>query len=147
MAHADDLPHELSAYLRKDPLAAHLGIEIEEIRPGYARARMIVRAETLNALGVAHGGATMSLADTVFAAASNSHGRQALAIDLHTEFLSAGALGEVLVGVAEELHLTRRMAVYRVSVVAESDGRRVAEVLARVYRRDDPLPGAEVGSS
>ncbi|MDQ3053184.1 MAG: hotdog fold thioesterase [Actinomycetota bacterium] len=144
MAHgnapADDLPPALSEYLRNDPLAAHLGIAVDEIRLGYARARMTVRAEILNAHGVAHGGATMSLADTVFAAASNSYGRQSLAVDLHTEFLSAGALGEVLVAVAEELHLTRRMAVYRVSVVVESDGRRVAEVLARVYRRDDPLP-------
>jgi len=140
MAHADDLPHELSEYLRKDPLAAHLGIEILEIRPGYAWACMTVREETLNAHGVAHGGATMSLADTAFAAAANSHGKQSLAVDLHTEFLSAGALGEVLLSEAEELSLTRRMAVYRVSVLAESDGRRVAEVLARVYRRDDPLP-------
>lgn len=140
MAHADDLSHALSEYLRNDPLAAHLGIEVEEIRLGYARARMTVRAESLNAHGVAHGGATMALTDTVFAAASNSHGRQALAVDLHTEFLSAGMLGEVLISEAEELSLTRRMAVYRVSVSCESDGRRVAEALARVYRRDDPLP-------
>jgi len=67
MALPDDLPHALSEYLRKDPLAAHLGI------------------------------------------------------------------------VAEELSLTQRMAVYRVSVIAESDSRRVTEVLARVYRRDHPL--------
>jgi len=139
MAQPDDVPHQLSAYLRNDPLAAHLGIEVEQIKLGYARARMVVRAETLNAHGVAHGGATMALADTVFAAAANSHGKQALAVDLHTEFLSAGALGDVLVAEAEELSLTRRMAVYRVSVIAESDGRRVAEVLARVYRRDVPV--------
>lgn len=137
---ADDLAPALSAYLRNDPLAAHLGIVIEEIRLGYARARMTVRAETLNAHGVAHGGATMTLADTVLAAASNSHGRQALAVYMHTEFLSAGTLGEELVAEAEELNRTKRMAVYRIGVVTESDGRRVAEVLARVYRRDDPLP-------
>lgn len=140
MAPADELPHTLSEYLRNDPLAAHLGIVVEEIRPGYARARMSVRPESLNAHGVAHGGATMSLADTVFAAASNSHGRQALAVDMHTEFLSAGVLGDILIGQAEELSRTRRMAVYRIGVVAESDGRRVAEMLARVYRKDDPLP-------
>ncbi|CAN5348456.1 hypothetical protein BH24ACT9_BH24ACT9_09140 [soil metagenome] len=28
----------------------------------------------------------------------------------------------------------------RPGVIAESDGRSVAEMLARVYRRDDPLP-------
>lgn len=140
MAHVDDLPLELSEYLRNDPMAAHLGIEIDEIRPGYARGRMTVRAETLNCHGVAHGGATMTLADSVFAAASNSHGRQALAVDMHTEFLSAGQLGDVLICRAEELSCTRRMAVYRVSVAAEAEQRPVAEVLARVYRRDAGVP-------
>lgn len=140
MAHGDDLPDDLSAYLRNDPFADILGIEIEEIRPGYARARMTVGSRTLNAHGLAHGGATMGLADTVFAAASNSHGRQAVAVDLHTEFLSAATEGDVLVGEAVELSLTRRMAVYRVSVRTRSDDRLVAEVLARAYRRDDPLP-------
>ncbi len=121
-------------------MAAHLGIEVEEIRPGYARGRMPVSAHTLNFHGVAHGGATMALADTLFAAASNSHGTKALAVDMHTEFLSAGMLGDVLVCQAEELSRTARMAVYRVSVVAESDQRRVAEMLARAYRRDVDLP-------
>jgi len=140
MDHADDLPPALSEYLRADPMAAHLGIEIEEIRPGYARGRMTVAAQTLNFHGVAHGGATMTLADTVFAAACNSYGRQALAVDIHTEFLSAGLRDDVLVCQAEELSRTHRMAVYRLSVVAEADGRPVAEMLARAYRRDIALP-------
>ena len=140
MDHADDLPLPLSEYLRQDPMAAHLGITIEEIRAGYARGRMTVGPEQLNFHGVAHGGATFTLADTVFAAACNSHGRQALAVDVHTEFLAAGQLGDVLVCEAEELSRTHRMGVYRLSVVAESDGRRVAEMLARAYRRDVELP-------
>lgn len=140
MDHADDLPHALSAYLRKDPMAAHLGITVEEIRAGYARGRMTVGPEHLNFHGVAHGGATITLADTVFAAASNSHGRQALAVDIHTEFLSAGQLGDVLICEAEELSRTHRMAVYRLRVVVESDDRPMAELLARAYRRDVELP-------
>ena len=140
MAHADDLPLALSEYLRKDAMASHLGIEIEEIRAGYARGRMTVGPANLNFHGVAHGGATFALADTVFAAACNSHGRQALAVDVHTEFLSAGQLGDILVCEAEELSRTHRMAVYRLRVIAEADGRPIAELLARSYRRDVELP-------
>lgn len=139
MDHADDLPSALSEYLRQDPLAAQLGIEIEEIRAGYARGRATVGAGHLNFHGVAHGGAMFTLADTLFAAACNSHGRQALAVDVHSEFFSAVQLGEVLVCEAEELSRTRRMGVYRLCVVAQSDGRPVAEMLARAYPRDVEL--------
>lgn len=142
MDHPDDPPVPLSKYVRNDPMADHLGIEVVEIRAGCARGRMKVRPENLNAHGVAHGGTTMTLADTVFAAPSNSYGRQALAVDLHTEFLSAGVLDDVLACEAVELSSTHRMAVYRLTLVAEAeaDGRPAAAILARAYRRDQAGP-------
>src|ERR1700709_843059 len=79
--------------LAADPLALHLGIALEEVRPGYARASMTVGPQLLNAVGTAHGGATMALLDVVHGAGSNSHGTVAVAQDVHTEFLSAGRPG------------------------------------------------------
>ena len=38
----DDVSAELFARLAADPLAAHLGITLTEVRPGYARATMTV---------------------------------------------------------------------------------------------------------
>ena len=70
----DDVSAELFARLAADPLAAHLGITLTEVRPGYARATMTVAPSHLNAVGTAHGGATMALLDVVHAAVSNSHG-------------------------------------------------------------------------
>ena len=90
----DDVPAELFRRLAADPLAAHLGITLDEIRPGYARASMTVTRTHLNAVGTAHGGATMALLDVVHAAVSNSHGTVAVAQDVHTEFLDAGRPGE-----------------------------------------------------
>ena len=49
-----DVPADLLARLSADPLAAHLGITLEQVRPGYARAAMTVvesrrgRAEALS---------------------------------------------------------------------------------------------------
>src|ERR1700709_512807 len=86
----------LLARLAADPLAAHLGITLEQVRPGYARAAMTVGPELLNSGGTAHGGATMALLDVVHAAVSNSHGTVAVAQDVHTEFLTAGEPGERL---------------------------------------------------
>src|SRR3954468_16643433 len=137
----DDVAAELFARLAADPLAGHLGITLEQIRPGYARASMTVAPQLLNAVGTAHGGATMALLDVVHAAVSNSHGTVAVAQDVHTEFLAAGAAGDRLVAEGVEVHRSRRTAVYRIEARAQ-DGRLVATALARVFRTDRPWDGS-----
>jgi acyl-CoA thioesterase len=131
----DDVPAELFARLAADPLAAHLGITLVAVRPGYARATMEVGPAQLNALGTAHGGATMALLDVVHAAVSNSHGTVAVAQDVHTEFLAAGRPGDQLVAEGIEVHRTGRTAVYRIEARAQDD-RLIATALARVFRTD-----------
>jgi acyl-CoA thioesterase len=138
----DDVPAELFARLAADPLAAHLGISLDEVRPGYARATMTVGPALLNAVGTAHGGATMALLDVVHAAVSNSHGTVAIAQDVHTEFLAAGRPGDRLVAEGIELHRSSRTAVYRIDARAQ-DGRLVATALARVFRTDRPWDTVE----
>src|SRR3954468_15268624 len=128
--------------LAADPLAAHLGIELEEVRPGYARATMTVGPHLLNTVGTAHGGATMALLDVVHSAVSNSHGTVAVAQDVHTEFLAAGRPGDRLVAEGVEVHRTGRTAGYRIEETTQ-DGRPVATALARVYRLGTPW---EVGA-
>src|SRR5918995_1512150 len=129
----DDVPAELFARLSADPLAAHLGITLDEVRPGYARAAMTVAPTHLNAVGTAHGGATMALLDVVHAAVSNSHGTVAVAQDVHTEFLAPGRPGDRLVAEGTEVHRSRRTAVYRIEARAQ-DGRLVATALAPGFR-------------
>jgi acyl-CoA thioesterase len=123
--------------LAADPLAAHLGIELTDVRPGYARATMTVGPRLLNTVGTAHGGATMALLDVVHSAVSNSHGTVAVAQDFHTEFLSAGRPGDQLVAEGVEVHRSSRTAVYRIDATT-TDGRRVATALARVFRLGTP---------
>ena len=137
MADAGDVEENLFARLAADPLAAHLGITLEQVRPGYARASMTVAPTHLNAVGMAHGGATMALLDVVHAAVSNSHGTVAIAQDVHTEFLAAGEPGDRLEAEGVELHRSSRTAVYRIEARAQ-DGRLVATALARVFRTDRP---------
>ena len=137
MADAVDVDAALFTRLASDPLAAHLGITLEEIRPGYARATMTVAPTHLNSVGTAHGGATMALLDVVHAAVSNSHGTVAVAQDVHTEFLDAGRPGDRLEAEGVELHRSSRTAVYRIDARAQ-DGRLVATALARVFRTGRP---------
>ena len=137
-----DIDTALFAKLAADPLAAHLGITLEQVRPGYARASMTVGPEQLNAVGTAHGGATMALLDVVHAAVSNSHGTVAIAQDVHTEFLAAGRVGDRLTAEGSEVHRSSRTAVYRIDARTD-DGRLVATALARVFRTERPWTGEQ----
>ncbi len=130
-----DVAPALFSLLAADPLADLLGIVLEQVRPGYARAVMTVGPQLLNAVGTAHGGATMALLDVVHAAVSNSHGTVAVAQDVHTEFLAPGRPGDRLVAEGTEIHRSRRTAVYRIEARAQ-DGRLVATALARVFRTE-----------
>lgn len=138
----DEITPDLYDKLAADPFAKLLGITIDSIRPGYARASMVLTAEMLNAVSTAHGGVMMALIDVVHAAVSNSHGTLAVAQDVHTEFLSAGAEGDTLTCEGVEISLSKRTAVFRIDCCREArDGkerRLLATALARVFRIGTP---------
>jgi len=122
------------ARLEKDALARHLGIKLLDMEPGYARATMKVGPELLNFNGLTHGGAIFSLADVVFAAASNAHGPVALALNVNINFLKGTSEGAILTATAREENLTRRTGIYRLEV-RDDKGEMVALAEGLVYRR------------
>jgi acyl-CoA thioesterase len=103
-------------FFMADSFVSALGLEVEVLAPGTARARGTVRREHLNSLGMAHGGYLYTLADTAFAFASNSRGVPAVAISAHMEYLQAGCEGDTLEATATEVHLGYRTSVYRAEV-------------------------------
>ena len=62
-----------------DAATRHLGIEIEGVAPGRARARLSISATMVNGHGIAHGGYVFLLADTAFAFACNTYGTREVA--------------------------------------------------------------------
>ncbi len=128
---------QLFARLSADPYADALGVTLEEVRPGYARAALTVEDRHTNAHGALHGGVVVSLADVVHAAASNSHGTVAVAVEVHAELLSTAPVGARLVCEGSEISRTRRTGLYRIEVYAGQT--HVATCLGRVVRRDTPI--------
>jgi acyl-CoA thioesterase len=128
----------LADYFAADAFATGIGIELLEVKQGLARARLRVEARHLNAAGVVQGGAVFTLADYAFAAASNSRGNLALAIDAHVTFLRA-VRGGVLVAEAREEGGGRRLSTCHVRVTDEG-GALVALFTGTAYRKDDPVP-------
>lgn len=125
-------------FSRNDRFASHCGIELLEAGPGYARASMIIQPFHINGAGTVHGGAIFTLADFVFAAASNSHGQLALAVDTHISFIKAVYDG-VIYGEAEELAASGRLGNYLVRLTDDKH-RLIAQFQGTAYRKKDSFP-------
>jgi acyl-CoA thioesterase len=85
-----DIPYKM---LSQDAFSQWLGIEILECEVGRVKVGMTIRKEMLNGFQKAHGGISFSLADTAFAFAANTHGKQALSVEAsinHIEALHEG---------------------------------------------------------
>ena len=94
------------------------GIEIEEVREGYARVALSVRADMLNGHRIAHGAMVFAVADTAFAYACNSRNVATVAQSASIVFVSAAREGERLVAVAKETVVEGRTGVYEIVVAA-----------------------------
>ena len=101
-------------------------LRIEEVRAGYARVSMVVRADMLNGHRVAHGGMIFALADSAFAYVCNGANHASMAAQASIVFLDKVREGETLIAEAEEVARVGRAGVTRVAVRAD-DGRTVAE--------------------
>lgn len=127
----------IETHIRKDPYANWLGATIEAIEPGYSRVSLRVTDAMLNFHGMTHGGLIFSLGDIAFAAASNSHGQTALALNVATSFLRATKAGDQLVAEAKEILLGGATALYDIVIVEHNSQQLVAKCQATVYRKRD----------
>lgn len=124
--------------LANDRFAAHCGIELVSVKPGHARAKMNVEPTHWNGVGTAQGGAIFTLADFAFAAASNSHGTVAVAINVNISFLKAVKAGTLWAD-AREISKSYKIGNYTVEI-KDQQGELVALFQGMVYRKQDPLP-------
>ena len=124
-----------------DRFARHSGIELLEAAEGRARAKMEIADAHLNGVNVVHGGAIFTLADLAFAAASNSRGVVAVAINASISYLKAATRG-TLIAEAEEVSLHPRLGSYTIRVMDE-EGDLVAIFQGMVYRKKERIGGGE----
>jgi acyl-CoA thioesterase len=126
---------EIENHLRNDAFARWLGATIETIEPGFSRVSLVVSESMLNFHGMTHGGLVFALGDIAFAAASNSHGQTALALNVAVNFVRATGVGDHLVAEAREVHLGGATALYDIVVSERNSGQLVAKSQATVYRK------------
>jgi acyl-CoA thioesterase len=138
----------INQYIQRDPFAKHLGATVEIIAPGHSRVSLTVTAEMVNFHGMTHGGLIFTLGDIAFAAASNSRGQTAVALNVGISFLSASKAGDRLVAEAKEQQAGGPTALYDITVKDQNTGDLIAKSQNMVYRKrqwfvpQDPDPDA-----
>ena len=125
------------AFIARDRFARDMGIELVAVSPGRATARLEITEAHHNGLGMAQGGAVFTLADLAFAAASNSHGSVAVAINASISFMKATA-GGVLTAEAEEITANPKLSTYTVRVTDDT-GDVVAIFQGMAYRKKEAV--------
>jgi acyl-CoA thioesterase len=136
MAQPGDGAGPVETVLAADAAARLLGIELDGYGPGWARARMTVRADMVNGHGIGHGGLIFSLADTAFAAACNTWGPVTVAAGCDIVFVAPARIGDVLTAEARVRSRYGRHGIYDVTV-ADGD-RLVAEFRGRSTQLRNP---------
>ena len=122
-----------------DRFAACNGIQLTEVKEGYARAEMTVGSDHLNAGGVCQGGALFTLADLALAAVMNSHGRMTFGIGSSISFLHSAKVGDHLVAEAIET-LNHHKIPYCEVKVKNQNGDLICAITGTAYRKDAPMP-------
>jgi acyl-CoA thioesterase len=123
--------------MTNDHFAAEAGIRLLEVKEGYAKASMEVTQRHLNGVRTAQGGAIFTLADLAFAAAVNSHGTVAVAINVSISFVKA-VTGGIIFAEAREIAVNPKLASCTVHVT-EPDGTLVAVFQGMAYRKKERL--------
>jgi uncharacterized protein (TIGR00369 family) len=105
------------------PLGKLLGIEILEAGQSRVVARLTVRDEICTSGGILHGGAFMTLADTVGAVGASLNlrpGDNTTTIESKTNFLGSAAVGAVITAEALPVHVGRRSSVWQTRITSET---------------------------
>jgi acyl-CoA thioesterase len=130
----------------RDRNAQSVGVQLDEIRPGFARMHLKIRPEMANSHGICHGGVIFTLADTAFAYACNSYNHNTVASGCSIDFVAPAHAGEILTAVAQERARSGRTGVYDIEVKNAHD-QAVAYFRGKSYRIKGEVVPRSVGNA
>ncbi|MFP4533126.1 MAG: hotdog fold thioesterase [Desulfobacterales bacterium] len=133
----EDRDEKINEYIQQDPFARFLGAKVEIVKPGHSRVSLTITENMLNFHGATHGGVIFALGDMAFAAASNSRGQTAMALNVGINFLKATGAGDHLVAEAVEQAAAGPTALYDISIRNAQTGDLVAKSQDLVYRKKE----------
>lgn len=129
-----------SYMLAHDEVAKSLGIQLDEIKPGFAKMSLLITETMLNGLGIGHGGITYTLADTAFAFSCNSRNKRTVALNCSIHYCAPVEQGDTLCATAVERSATGRTGVYDITITNQ-EGIVVAHFRGTSYATNSAIIG------
>ena len=111
---------KLNQLFEKNLFAQLLGMELLEVREGYAYGRMRMDEHFTNIYGGMHGGCSYALADTLAGVAASTYGNYVTTIDGKMNYLEAVKDTGYVYGEAEVQRQGGRIGVYTVKLMDEN---------------------------
>jgi 1,4-dihydroxy-2-naphthoyl-CoA hydrolase len=108
--------------LSANSMISHLGIEFTRIGDDFIEAKMPVDSRTQQPLGLLHGGASVTLAETLGSIAATScvnHETQyCVGLDINANHIKSAKTGYVY-GITKPVHIGKRTQVWEIRIVNE----------------------------
>ncbi|WP_457552221.1 hotdog fold thioesterase [Desulfobacula sp.] len=123
----------INDHIQKDAFANYLGAKVEIIKPGHSRVSLTISDNMTNFHGTTHGGIMFAISDMAFAAAGNSHGKIAVALNVSICFLKPSFSGDHLVAEAKEEYNGRRTSLYAIKIYNKNTGELIAKSQDQAY--------------
>ena len=118
-------------------------ITVTRIENREAEGTLEIRSESLNPMGIVHGGALVALADTVCGVAAWSSGRVCVTLDCSMQYLAPGT-GKTITCVATPKKLGRTILVYD-AALTDDTGRLVATGTYTFFAKEQRVEDTEIG--
>src|SRR5262245_47319617 len=119
-----DSPKRPPPSVKAVPFAGLIGMELVSVEKERIEARMVVRPDLCNPMGGLHGGAAMSLADTMGAMAAFRNlppdAKGTTTLESKTNFIGAVQSGETVIAVCTPIHIGKRTSVWQTKITTES---------------------------
>lgn len=126
-------------FFQNDIFAKDAGVELLEVREGYAKAQLKIEKKHLNAGGRTQGGALFTLADLTLAACSNARGKLSFSLSADITFLRASGDGDILTATATEKYIGRSTGYYDVEIINQ-EGKLIASFHSSTFRMNQDVP-------
>jgi acyl-CoA thioesterase len=126
----------INNHIMNDAYAKFLGAKVEIPKPGHSRVSLTIDENMTNFHGTTHGGIIFSISDMAFAAACNSHGRVAVALNVSICFLKPSFPGDRLVAEAIEEHSGHRTSLYSITIYNQDTRELIAKSQDQAYQKE-----------
>jgi acyl-CoA thioesterase len=100
-----------------------LGVEVTEVREGFARGRLEITGSHINPFGTAHGGVIFTFGDHIGGACGNTLGRRATLVESTIQYTKPVNQGETLFAEARVRHKGKKIGRIDIEVMNSRDER------------------------